>query len=169
MSESPRDNEEKLRRVLNAWQTLAEDKTFAGMTVTQFEAAISPSFTSRQTLEAMDDQRTDLLTRRANADTTSLAKVAQVVAGVQADPAYGPDSSLIEAMGYVRKSERKSGLAKAITRLQPAVLRHPLRNASCYSLLNVMTPLVAADSSCGAANRVKPKARPCVEPWVMVG
>lgn len=112
MSDSPRDNEEKLRRILNAWETIAEDKTFGGMTVTQFETAISPSFTTRQTLEDLDDQRTDLLTRRANADTTSLAKAAQVVAGVQADPAYGPDSSLIEAMGYVRKSERKSGLTR---------------------------------------------------------
>ena len=33
-----------------------------------------------------------------------------VVYGVMGNPAYGPDSDLYEAMGYVRKSERKSGL-----------------------------------------------------------
>jgi hypothetical protein len=31
---------------------------------------------------------------------------------VTGDPAFGPDSSLYEAMGYVRKSERKSGLTR---------------------------------------------------------
>jgi hypothetical protein len=112
MADSPKDNEEKLRRILNAWKTLAPDKTIAGTTVEQFEAVLAPSFTLRQQLEALDDQRTHLLNARADADATSLAKAAQVVAGVQADPGFGPDSSLIEAMGYVRKSERKSGLTR---------------------------------------------------------
>jgi len=35
-----------------------------------------------------------------------------VVAGVKADPTEGPDSSLLEAFGYTRKSERKSGLSR---------------------------------------------------------
>ena len=35
-----------------------------------------------------------------------------VVAGVLADPTEGPDSSLYEAMGYTRKSERRSGLTR---------------------------------------------------------
>jgi len=35
-----------------------------------------------------------------------------VVNGVLADPTEGPDSSLYEAMGYTRKSERKSGLTR---------------------------------------------------------
>jgi hypothetical protein len=33
MAGSPKDNEEKLRRILNAWKTLAADKAFGGMTV----------------------------------------------------------------------------------------------------------------------------------------
>jgi len=43
MTKSPKDNEEKLDQILNAWKTLASDKTFGGMTVEQFEAAIAPS------------------------------------------------------------------------------------------------------------------------------
>ena len=35
-----------------------------------------------------------------------------VVNGVVGDPAYGDDSPLYGAMGFVRKSERKSGLTK---------------------------------------------------------
>ncbi len=36
----------------------------------------------------------------------------KVVNGVKGDPAFGEDCDLYEAMGYVRKSERKSGLSR---------------------------------------------------------
>ena len=35
-----------------------------------------------------------------------------MVNGVKGDPDFGEDSDLYEAMGYVRKSERKSGLTR---------------------------------------------------------
>jgi len=112
MGDSPRDNEEKLRRTLSAWKTLASDKVFGGMTAEQYEAAINPSFTSRKELDDLDNQRTLLINTHTDADETSLAKTAAVVASVVADPAFGPDSSLYEAMGYKRKSERASGLTR---------------------------------------------------------
>jgi hypothetical protein len=110
MAGSPKDNEEKLSRILNAWKTLAADKAFGGMTVEQFEAVIGPSFTTRQQLDDLDNQRTHLINTRGDADEMSLAKAAAAVAGMNADPGFGPNSSLIEACGYVRQSERKSGL-----------------------------------------------------------
>jgi hypothetical protein len=112
MPDSPKVNEEKLRRTLNAWKTLAADTVFGGMTAEQYAAAIDPSFTARQELEKLDDQRTHLINTRSDADEASLAKTAAVVASVVADPAFGPDSSLYEAMGYKRKSERASGLTR---------------------------------------------------------
>ena len=36
----------------------------------------------------------------------------RVVLGVRADPETGEDSALYEAMGYVRKSARRSGLKR---------------------------------------------------------
>ena len=110
MAGSPKDNEEKLRRILNAWKQLAADKAFGGMTVEQFEAVIGPSFTMRQQLDDLDNQRTHLINSRGDADDVSLAKAAAAIAGMNADPGFGPNSSLIEACGYVRQSERKSGL-----------------------------------------------------------
>jgi hypothetical protein len=112
MPDSPSNNADKLNRILTAWKTLAADKSFAGMTVSQFETAIGPSFDARDQLETLDDQRTHLINTRNDADDASLAKAAAVVAGVQADPTFGPNSSLYEAMGYVRKSERSSGLKR---------------------------------------------------------
>ena len=110
MGDSPKLNEEKLRRILNAWKTLAADKAFGGMTVEQFEAVLAPSFATRQQLDELDNQRTHLINTRGDADELSLAKAAAAIAGMNADPGFGPNSSLIEACGYVRQSERKSGL-----------------------------------------------------------
>ena len=109
---SPKDNEERLNTVLNAWKTLANDKSFGGMTVEQYEAFIAPSFNTRRDLNELDNRRTHLTNSREDADEASLEKTAAVVAGVLADPAFGPNSSLYEAMGYVRKSERASGLTR---------------------------------------------------------
>jgi hypothetical protein len=112
MANSPKDNQSKIEKVRNAWKTLASDKSFGGMTYPQFEAATAPSFTTRQQLEDLDDQRTQILTARANADEVSLDKVSLAINGVAADPEFGDDSALIEAMGRTRKSERKSGLTR---------------------------------------------------------
>lgn len=119
MGDSPKDNQSKIEKIRNAWKTLASDKSFGGMTYPQFEAATAPSYTTRQQLEDLDDQRTQLLTARADADEVSLTKVSLVVNGVRADPNFGDDSGLIEAMGYTRTSERKSGLTRKASSSKP--------------------------------------------------
>ena len=58
------------------------------------------------------DQRTHLLNARDDADQASQAKANAILAGVAAHPGFGDDSSLYEAMGRTRKSERASGLTK---------------------------------------------------------
>ena len=45
--------------------------------------------------------------------------IGPVVAGVIGDPAFGPNSSVYELMGYTRKSERKSGLTRKKESPQP--------------------------------------------------
>jgi len=35
-----------------------------------------------------------------------------IINGILADPTEGPDSALIEALGYTRKSARRSGLTR---------------------------------------------------------
>src|SRR6266852_4152569 len=62
MPNSPKDNEEKLSRILNAWKTLASDKAFGGMTVEQFETAIAPSKTARAKIADLDSQMTHAIT-----------------------------------------------------------------------------------------------------------
>ena len=82
------------------------------MTLQQFKDATKPSFDTRDQIRTVEDQLGTLLNQRSNADATSMEKSTLVVNGVIGDPNFGPDSGLYEAMGYVRKSARKSGLTR---------------------------------------------------------
>lgn len=112
MGKSPKKNEELLDRVLTAWRTLAADDKFGGMSKEQFAEFILPSKTTREQIAVLENQLAQALNDREAADEVSLAKVALVIAGANGDPKHGPNSSLIEAFGYVRKSERRSGLKR---------------------------------------------------------
>ncbi|HEX8197978.1 MAG TPA: hypothetical protein VF571_17430 [Pyrinomonadaceae bacterium] len=58
------------------------------------------------------------MTLRESEDTTMMSKILSIVAGVVADPTEGANSAFYEAMGYVRKDARKSGLTRK--KVQPA-------------------------------------------------
>ena len=62
----------------------------------------------RDLLTLADAKRSEIDTIYSDANDMSV----KVVNGVVGDPAYGDDSPLYGAMGFVRKSERKSGLTK---------------------------------------------------------
>jgi hypothetical protein len=54
MPKSPKENEDEMLKILNAWKTLAPDKTFGGITVAQFETQVNKSLAPRRRLEAID-------------------------------------------------------------------------------------------------------------------
>lgn len=108
--QTPKKIEEKIRTTISAWEQLAPNKKFGGMTVDEFKAIVAPSLNARALIDQLQHQLTQAINQREDADDVSLGKIQLVVNGVLADPTEGPDSSLIEAMGYTRKSERKSGL-----------------------------------------------------------
>jgi len=112
MPSNPKTNEQKMDTMSNAWESLAPTKTYGGMTVTDFKAVIAPAKAARARLADLETQMTQALNDRDAADAVFLAKAQLVVNGVLADPTEGPDSSLYEAMGYTRKSERRSGLTR---------------------------------------------------------
>jgi hypothetical protein len=109
---TPKHIQQKIERMLNAWETLAPAKSFGGMTLAQFQAAAQPAQAARQQIDDLEDQLKQAIANRENADNAFLTKAQLVVNGVLADPTEGPDSALYEAMGYTRKSERKSGLTR---------------------------------------------------------
>ena len=109
---TPGKNILKIQRILNAWETLAPDKTFGGMTLAQFRAATQPSTDARDRIDDLEDQVRQAQADRDRADEDLLAKAQLVVNGVIGDPTLGPDSALYEAMGYTRTSHRKTGLTR---------------------------------------------------------
>ena len=101
-----------MQRMINAWDTLASAKSFGGMTLTQFKSAAQPAIDARGLIDDLEDQLTAAISARDEADLAFAAKAQQAVNGVLADPTEGPDSALYEAMGYTRRSERRSGLTR---------------------------------------------------------
>jgi len=110
MPTGPKAIEQKIQQMLNAWEELAPAKSFGGMTLADFQAIAAPSLAARQLLADLDDQILRETNTRDAHDEVFLAKAQMVVNGVRADPTEGPNSSLYEAMGYTRSSDRKSGL-----------------------------------------------------------
>ncbi len=115
----PQDTAIRLNRMVTAWEQLAADKVFGGLTLAQFQAAIKPSFDARTDIDNLEKKLLDAQNARSTADDDSNAKAKLVVNGIIGDPAFGPDSSLYEAMGYVRESERKTGLTRKKTTATP--------------------------------------------------
>ncbi len=109
---TPKSNEERLTRIINAWTIQAADKSFAGMTLAQFKTAVEPSFAARRTLNDLEAQRALASNARDDADKVSMDRADKVVASVVGDVEFGDDSSLYESFGYTRKSERRSGLTR---------------------------------------------------------
>lgn len=100
---------EKFRR---SWREMAPETVFAGMTLTQFEEVVSPSSTVRGEIEALELQLEGKRAEKSIVDAAANEVLDLVVNSVRGTPGFGQDCPLYRAFGYVRKSERKSGLTR---------------------------------------------------------
>ena len=113
---SPADKIRQIRRVISAWERLAPDAVFYGMTLAQFRAAVQPSIDTR---DQIDDhmRHVKLLTgQRDFVDVEAMRLVEGVSLAVQGNPKFGQDSLLYGQMGYVRKSARRKRRSKQAVR-----------------------------------------------------
>lgn len=112
MPDGPKERIKRIQEVLQAWQTIAPQESFAGMTLAEFEQEVAESVDARQAIAELEAQLLNKMTERDNVDKKNLAKAELVVKGVVANPNYGDNSALYASMGYIRKSERKTGLTR---------------------------------------------------------
>lgn len=112
MPSNPQSIATDTNTIINAWTTLAPAASFGGMTLAQYKTKVQPSFDARTQLETLDAQMTAAQNTRDDSDVATSDANSKVIKGVVGDPNFGDDSNLYEAMGYVRKSERQSGLSK---------------------------------------------------------
>ena len=109
MSISSKEIGERLADLINGWQTEAPAASFAGKTLDEFKLAVKSSVDRRAEITTLETQLLVKQDNRDDADKVTWPLVLQVVNSIKGDVAYGEDSALYEAIGYVRKSERQTG------------------------------------------------------------
>lgn len=107
-------------RFLAAWREHAPDATFAKMSLDQFEAETVTPDTIGSEMEAARIKLSGLKLNRDQAVRDVIDKTMDVAAAVRGDLDYGTDCALYRALGYVPKSERKSGLTRKEEPAKPA-------------------------------------------------
>ena len=112
MKRSPKDTLKRILQVGTAWARLRPAKLFAGLTLEGYRAIIQPSLDARAEIEELQSRLKAAITRREAADKVSFEVVRRVRFGVIADQHEGDDGALYAAMGYVRRSVRRSGLVR---------------------------------------------------------
>ena len=103
---------ERLNEITEAWSNLRPAKSFAGMTLADFKTAVAQSVDARDRMGQASDALAKARADRDNADRQTRPILDRAVAAVIADADKSSDGALYEAMGYVRKSARNSGLTR---------------------------------------------------------
>jgi hypothetical protein len=112
MKKNPKKNEKILVRALAALRNKAPDIKFKGIGLTEFSAQTDRCFGSRRRLEDLGSATNTELAVRESEDETALAMLDDIIDGVIGHVDFGDDSVLYEELGFIRKSQRKSGLTR---------------------------------------------------------
>ncbi len=105
----------KITRTTEAWEEHTEDAKFAEMTLDQFKAKVKPSLDLPREDGQLAAPARSGHQKRQECDAASTDICAKTVNAVLGDIEYGEDSALFKALGYLPKSERKSGLRRTAT------------------------------------------------------
>jgi hypothetical protein len=95
-----------------AWRENAPEATFDGSTLAQFEAETLEPFNVSLLMEEAKAVMSGLMMDRDQAHAALNRKLVMVAKAVRGHFAYGEDSKMYRAMGYVPLSERQSGLTR---------------------------------------------------------
>jgi hypothetical protein len=97
---------------LLAWRNLAANASFGGMTAEEFQQATDDMVAVRNEISRAEARLSGLRQTRDIADKAARELMIHVAHGVRGDHNYGEDCPLYRSMGYIPKSERKSGLQR---------------------------------------------------------
>jgi hypothetical protein len=112
MAMSMKESLMKIDTVMQAWSKLRPSKTFSGLTLEQGQAGVKPSYDVRAEIADAELRLQSANARRVTVDAASLDIVRRIVNAVKSDPQEGEDGELYAAMGFVRRSDRSSGLTR---------------------------------------------------------
>ena len=106
--------QKRINQTLEVWENLRPKKSFAGMTLAQFKAILKPSLDSRAEITNLRNQLKGTIRDRIAADIQSVDACFRVVNAVRADVDEGENGAVYKALGYVTKSDRRSGLHRLV-------------------------------------------------------
>ncbi len=110
MANSPKETEGHLKKTVSVWRSLRPTKKFLGLTVDEFEAELKPAFDARTAVDDAESKLAAAINTRDDADIVGLTLADRFISAVKADATEGVNSELLDAIGYVIPSKRKSGL-----------------------------------------------------------
>lgn len=99
----------KRAQFLSSWAEFAQNKSFAGMTLAEFEVKSMEPLNVRKDLGDARTKVGGLLLKREKADDTLNEDLLLIAHAIRADKDLGEDCPLYRSLGFVPKSERKSG------------------------------------------------------------
>ena len=99
--------------VTEAWSSVSPTKSFFGMTLDQYKESVKPCYDLRVEIAETQKRLKSLNAKCKDADAAAIQLTKNIVHAVKADPTEGENSPLYAAMGYVRSSDRSSGLTRA--------------------------------------------------------
>ncbi len=114
-TQNPKKNMDLLEMTTAALREFAPDTAFGGIKLADLEPIVAVCQQDRDEIVNHDNAGRGLLLKRDTDDEAALAKRELIVNGVIGDPDFGPDSALYDSLGFVRKSDRKSGLTRKKT------------------------------------------------------
>lgn len=95
-----------------AWREIAPEASFAGMTLAEFETSTAGVAESALRMQALKAQVSAEIRTGTEADAAARIAMRKVANAVRGEPAYGENSQLYRAMGFVPLAERQSGLTR---------------------------------------------------------
>ncbi len=110
MGRSPKDAREKLEKAVQGWSVAKPDKSYGGMSLEEYKLAVQTSFDIREEIAKLEELLRMKKDHRDEIDKKNLEKTERLVEIIIGEE--GRDSHIYQAMGYVRKSERKTGLTR---------------------------------------------------------
>ena len=112
MPKSPKKIEEIIQRALSALRDGAPTKKFNNKGLAELEVQAEKSMAPRRRLDEIANEETEQIALRDSEDIKTLKMIDQIVSGIKGDDEFGDDSALYEMFGFIRRSQRKSGLTR---------------------------------------------------------
>lgn len=97
----------KRAQFLSSWEEYAQNKSFAGMSLAEFEVKSKEPLDVRKDLADARTKVNGLILKRDKADDTHNEDLLLIAHAIRADKDLGEDSPLYRSLGFVPKSERK--------------------------------------------------------------